>query len=118
MEDLSCAIKDHLATFAYTCGEPIRLSDLLMKADTWQEQQGTGEFHRIKHLQDMGDAFREKLQDGERWRGRPSRKFELAERRNPEIRTAPLRATLAFCINSSTPRRWSSFEAYSGHRFF
>ena len=62
IDKLSNELKNHLATFGYTSCD-IRLSELLANF-RWQDREGTSEFHRIRHLQDKGDAFRARLKDG------------------------------------------------------
>jgi cytidine deaminase len=62
LEDLAAALKEYLASFGYQFID-IRLSELLDKF-TWDPQQGTTDFDRIRHLQDKGDAFRDRLKDG------------------------------------------------------
>lgn len=62
IDQLSNELKDGLATFGYK-SIPIRLSDLLANF-RWKDQEGTSEFHRIRYLQDKGDAFRARLEDG------------------------------------------------------
>ena len=61
-DDLARALNEHLAAFNYEPNE-IRLSSLLDNF-AWNEPQGKGEINRIRYLQDKGDAFRAKLQDG------------------------------------------------------
>jgi deoxycytidylate deaminase len=43
----------------------IRLSDLLKRFKGWTDPPGPSEYDRIKHLQNMGDAFRKELQRGD-----------------------------------------------------
>ena len=63
LDDLSGALKRQLTTFGYQTVD-IRLSDLLHNFADWVDQEGTSEFERIRHLQKMGDAFRDRLKDG------------------------------------------------------
>lgn len=63
LDDLSSALKDELTTFGYQSFD-IRLSELLVNFTGWSPPKGTTESERIRHLQDMGDAFRGRAQDG------------------------------------------------------
>jgi len=62
LNDLSDELKKNLIQFGYESID-IRLSDLLTNFADWKEPQSTGEFHRIAHLQEMGNAFRRELKD-------------------------------------------------------
>jgi cytidine deaminase len=63
LHDLSKELKAELQEFGYTAVD-IRLSDLLLSFTGWVDQKGTSEFDRIRHRQDMGNAFRTSLKDG------------------------------------------------------
>lgn len=58
LDDLSRALRVALAEFRYSAVD-IRLSDLLSNWAGFTKQVGSGEHSRIRHLQQMGDAFRE-----------------------------------------------------------
>jgi deoxycytidylate deaminase len=62
--DLSSELKDELSALGYQTLE-IRLSDLLANYVEGTLQAGTTEFDRIRHLQNLGNAFRERLQKGD-----------------------------------------------------
>lgn len=64
LNDLSAELKKALSTFGYQAVD-IRLSRLLQNFSVWPNQTGTGEYERIKCLQKMGNAFRERLQRGD-----------------------------------------------------
>ncbi len=56
LDDLSKELTEELQTLGYKAVE-IRLSGLLTKRfPAWVDQIGTGEFARITHLQNMGNA--------------------------------------------------------------
>src|SRR5438270_601989 len=59
IDELTAALR----SFSYTCVD-IRLSDLLPGFYKWSPQKEAGEYHRIRHLQEVGNAFREELGDG------------------------------------------------------
>lgn len=61
---LSRELKEGLSTFGYQTVD-IQLSDLLPNFRGWVNQTGIGEEGRIKHLQNMGNAFRKQLQRGD-----------------------------------------------------
>jgi len=64
LDDLSKELTEELQTLGYKAVE-IRLSGLLTKRfPAWVDQIGTGEFARITHLQNMGNACRTSLNDG------------------------------------------------------
>lgn len=63
LHDLSNALKEELLTFGYQSVD-IRLSGLLAHFTERVDQPEPSEFDRIRHLQDMGDAFRTRLGDG------------------------------------------------------
>lgn len=63
LHDLSRALKEELQAFGYESVD-IRLSGLLVNFTEGTEQPETSEFNRIRHLQDLGDAFRTRLEDG------------------------------------------------------
>ncbi len=63
LADLSQELKAALANFGYHSVD-IRLSGLLCNFVDWTNQIGTGEFDRIRHLQDVGNALRSRLVDG------------------------------------------------------
>jgi cytidine deaminase len=64
LDDLSRVLKDELTVFGYQAVD-IRLSGLLDKFTGWTEQEGIGEYSRITHLQNMGNAFRARLEKGD-----------------------------------------------------
>lgn len=64
LKDLSDTLKSELTTFGYQTMD-IRLSDLLVNFKGCTKLTGTSEFERIKHLQDMGNAFRGCLNKGD-----------------------------------------------------
>lgn len=64
LKELSATLKSELTMFGYQAME-IRLSDLLVHFTRYTELTGTSEFARIKHLQDMGNAFRRCLNKGD-----------------------------------------------------
>jgi len=64
LNDLSLALKAGLESFGYQVVD-IRLSELLMSFTGWANQAATGEFERIRHLQEMGNAFRRRLGKGD-----------------------------------------------------
>jgi cytidine deaminase len=58
LDDLSRELKEELALFGYLAVD-IRLSDLLVHFTGWTtEPSGLSEFDRIRHRQEMGNAFR------------------------------------------------------------
>jgi len=63
LEDLSKRLKAALETFGYQCVD-IRLSDLLQNFVGWTPPASPGKPERTRHLQNMGDAFRKRLQNG------------------------------------------------------
>lgn len=63
LDDLAKALKTHLGSFGYECVD-IRLSDLLVNFTGLQPQNAMLEADRITHLQAMGNAFRNCLNDG------------------------------------------------------
>jgi deoxycytidylate deaminase len=63
LDKLAEALKIHLRSFGYNAVD-IRLSDLLVNFKGWKPQTGALEVERITHLQDMGNAFRNSLDDG------------------------------------------------------
>lgn len=63
LDDLSAKLKEELAAFGYQI-EVIRLSELLVNFAGWTNQIGTGEFDRIIHRQNIGNALRDRLKDG------------------------------------------------------
>jgi cytidine deaminase len=64
LSDLSAELKVELLTFGYQTVN-IRLSALLPSFSEFTAQIGTGEYERITHYQQMGDAFRKRLQRGD-----------------------------------------------------
>ena len=60
---LAAQIEKSLDQFGYQTTN-IRLSDVLPRFSGWTEQGSSGEFERISHLQEMGNAFRSRLGDG------------------------------------------------------
>lgn len=62
LDDLSQKLTVELKSFGYQTID-IRLSDLLVNFSDWKEPGGTEYFQKIKHLQEMGNAFRRKLED-------------------------------------------------------
>ncbi|MGI4791100.1 MAG: anti-phage dCTP deaminase [Janthinobacterium lividum] len=62
LDDLSQRLANELKSFGYQTID-IRLSDLLVNFSDWKESDGTEYFQKIKHLQEMGNAFRRKLED-------------------------------------------------------
>lgn len=64
LNDLSGALRDVLDKFGYQT-VPIKISSLLHNFTGWEEQAWKGEDERIKHLQNMGNAFRKQLQRGD-----------------------------------------------------
>lgn len=62
LEDLSTEIKRTLDQFGYWPID-IRLSELLKRFSGWVDEPA-GEYERIKHFQEMGNRFRQKLEDG------------------------------------------------------
>jgi deoxycytidylate deaminase len=64
LNDLSRSLKENLGSFGYHSVD-IRLSDLLVNFRGWTSRTATGEFERIKHLQDMGNTFRRQLRKGD-----------------------------------------------------
>ena len=63
LEDLSKRLKAALETFGYQCVD-IRLSDLLQNFVGWTPPASPGKPERTRHLQNMGDAFRKRLENG------------------------------------------------------
>ena len=63
LNDLCRHLKEQLDVFGYKARE-IRLSDLLVNYCNWKPQLGHGEYYRVRNLQEMGNAFRDKLKDG------------------------------------------------------
>ena len=63
LDALERELKDHLATFEYKSID-IRLSALLPNSSDWREQKGSGEYDRIRHYQEMGNALRRRLANG------------------------------------------------------
>jgi cytidine deaminase len=64
LDKLSLALKSELKTFGYQPVD-IHLSDLLENFSGWKDQTGTTEFDRIRHRQDMGNAFRTQFKNGD-----------------------------------------------------
>lgn len=64
LPDLSEMLRSELKTFGYETVD-IRLSGLLPHFTGWVDQTRTGEDERIKHLQNMGNAFRKRLDRGD-----------------------------------------------------
>jgi cytidine deaminase len=64
LDDLSNALKAALADFHYRAVD-IRLSHLLSNWTCFTKQTGSGEHGRIRHFQQMGDAFRESVGKGD-----------------------------------------------------
>lgn len=64
LDVLSGALRAALAAFGYPAVE-IRLSDLLTNYSGFTKPTGPGEYGRIKHLQQMGNAFRESIKRGD-----------------------------------------------------
>src|SRR4051812_35332667 len=63
LDDLADSLKSRLEYFGYECID-IRLSKLLEDNFSWDSPPGSSEFERISHLQNKGDALRERLKDG------------------------------------------------------
>lgn len=63
LDDLGQALRKKLASFTYEAVD-IRLSSLLQNFTGQSPPSATDEFHRIRHLQDTGDEFRRRLEDG------------------------------------------------------
>jgi deoxycytidylate deaminase len=63
LDDLAIELKGALAAFGYVT-EDVRLSALLPNFTGFKAQTDPSEFGRIRHLQDMGDAFRSAMNDG------------------------------------------------------
>jgi len=63
LKGLSGQLKESLKTFQYETSD-ISLSDLLAQFSGWTKETDTTEYTRIKHRQNMGYAFRSKLNDG------------------------------------------------------
>ncbi len=63
LSDLSNELKSELAAFGYQAVD-IHLSDLLVNFAGWTEPTIIGKGERTRHLQYMGDAFRQRLEDG------------------------------------------------------
>jgi deoxycytidylate deaminase len=63
LNDLSQNLREELGAFGYTCVD-IRLSDLLVNCADWTPQKNAAEYDRVRHLQEMGNAFRRRLMDG------------------------------------------------------
>jgi deoxycytidylate deaminase len=63
LEDLSKKLKEALETFGYQSVD-IRLSDLLHRFAGWTPPTNPGKPERTRHLQNMGDAFRQRLKNG------------------------------------------------------
>ena len=93
LDELSRIIKEEVGTFGYTSVD-IRLSALLTNF-SWEDQRGTSEFDRIRHLQDKGDGLRERLRDG----------AALARAGIAEIRTQRMKIT-------GSPDRPAAAHAY------
>lgn len=60
---LANALKVRLSMFGYV-SEDIHLSKLLVNYTGWAPQSDESEYGRIRHLQQMGDAFRRDLKNG------------------------------------------------------
>ena len=63
LDDLSKRLKESLETFGYQSLD-IRLSDLLQNFAGWTQPASPGKPERTRHLQNMGDAFRKRLESG------------------------------------------------------
>lgn len=63
LDDLSKQLKVSLGTFGYTAHD-LHLSDLLQNFSKFKPSSDSSEYGRIRHLQNMGDAFRTALGNG------------------------------------------------------
>ncbi len=63
LDELSSELRTALDTFGYRSID-IHLSDFLTNYSGWTEPATAGNAERTRHLQNMGDAFRGKLEDG------------------------------------------------------
>src|SRR5579864_418487 len=98
LHDLSAALKAQLESFGYQA-VTIRLSDLLVNFAEWTSPVSASRADRARHLQDTGDAFRQRLRDG----------AALARAGITEIRK--MRASV-----SGSPDKPSSSHAYILHQ--
>src|SRR6266487_300563 len=63
LDDLSQHLKQQLDSFGYKVVD-IRLSNLLVNFTGWTDQKEKTEYGRVRHLQEMGNALRRRLEDG------------------------------------------------------
>jgi len=63
LDDLSQHLKQQLDSFGYKLVD-IRLSNLLVNFAGWTDQKEKTEYDRVRHLQEMGNALRRRLEDG------------------------------------------------------